>query len=243
VAPRAAETSRIKVNDTHTRADQILEAARDAFAEHGYDATSITEIAGRVGVVEATIYRHFDSKRALLHEVIRGFYEPLIESAAAGVAGMADPRERIRHLVRRHLRAMTEDRLLCRLVIAEARTLDDYYESEVADLNRRYTALVIDAVHDGVRSGLFRADVPVTMVRDVVYGSIEHLAWGVLTGRHDLDVDATATALVTLVLDGLTAPVPTGEVGGPDLSTQVNRLDALADRLHASVTLLEEAAP
>ena len=119
------------MNETHPTAEQILGAARAAFAELGYDATSITEIAGRVGVVEATIYRHFPSKRALLHEVIRGFYEPLIASAAAGVAGISDPRDRLRHLVGRHLRAMTEDRLLCRLVIAEARTMDDYFESEV----------------------------------------------------------------------------------------------------------------
>jgi AcrR family transcriptional regulator len=232
-----------EVNETHPRAEQILEAARRAFAEHGYDATSITEIAGRVGVVEATIYRHFDSKRALLHEVIRGFYEPLIRSAESGVAGIADPRDRIHHLIRRHLRAMTEDRLLCRLVIAEARTLDDYFESEVADLNRRYTALVMDAVDDGVRAGIFRADVPVTMVRDVIYGSIEHLAWGVLTGHHDLDVDTTADDLVALVFDGIVAPDEVdGTEPGPALSDQLDRLDRLASRLDDSVSALEEAA-
>lgn len=238
---RADDPDDSDVNGTHPRADQILEAARGAFAERGYDATSITEIAGRVGVVDATIYRHFDSKRALLHEVIRGFYEPLIDSAAAGVAGIADPRDRVHHLVWRHLRAMTEDRLLCRLVIAEARTLDDYFESEVADLNRRYTSLVIDAVKDGVAAGLFRADVPVTMVRDVLYGSIEHLAWGVLTGRAVIDVDATAEALVALVLDGIAVPPKEAEVDPQALADQVDRLDALTDRLDRSVSALEGA--
>jgi AcrR family transcriptional regulator len=229
------------VNETHPRAEQILEAARGAFAEHGYDATSITEIAGRVGVVEATIYRHFDSKRSLLHEVIRGFYEPLIESASSGVAGIADPRDRVHHLVWRHLRAMTEDRLLCRLVIAEARTLDDYFESEVADLNRRYTALIVDAVNDGVSAGQFRADVSVTMVRDVIYGSIEHLAWGVLTGRDAIDVDATAEALVALVLDGIAVPREDGASAPNGLAEQVHRLDALADRLDRSAATFDGA--
>jgi AcrR family transcriptional regulator len=230
------------VNGTHSRADQILDAARAAFAEQGYDATSITDIAGRVGVVEATIYRHFDSKRALLHEVIRGFYEPLIDSAAAGVADIADPRDRVHHLIRRHLRAMTEDRLLCRLVIAEARTLDDYFESEVADLNRRYTALLVDAVSDGIGTGRFRADVPVTMVRDVIYGSIEHLAWGVLTGRDTIDVDATAEALVALVLDGIALPTE-GPERAPDLlNEKIAQLDELTDRLDRSVSTLERTA-
>lgn len=230
------------MNGTHSRADQILDAARAAFAEQGYDATSITDIAGRVGVVDATIYRHFDSKRALLHEVIRGFYEPLIDSAAAGVADIADPRDRVHHLIRRHLRAMTEDRLLCRLVIAEARTLDDYFESEVADLNRRYTALLVDAVSDGIATGRFRADVPVTMVRDVIYGSIEHLAWGVLTGRDTIDVDATAEALVALVLDGIALPTE-GPQRAPDLlNEKIAQLDELTDRLDRSVSTLERTA-
>lgn len=235
----AADTRAKGVNETHPTAEQILGAARAAFAELGYDATSITEIAGRVGVVEATIYRHFPSKRALLHEVIRGFYEPLIASAAAGVADIADPRDRLRHLVGRHLRAMTEDRLLCRLVIAEARTMDDYFESEVADLNRRYTTLVVDAVADGVDAGLFRADVPPPMVRDVLYGSIEHLAWGVLTGRHDLDVDRTADALVSLVFDGLVTR-PSGP--GGRLEEDLDRLEALTERLDASVSTLSRSA-
>ena len=230
------------MNKTHPRAEQILEAARRAFAEHGYDATSITEIAGRVGVVEATIYRHFESKRALLHEVIRGFYEPLIESAAAGVAGIADPRDRVHHLVWRQLTAMTEDRLLCRLVIAEARTLDDYFESEVADLNRRYTALMVDAVNDGIATGRFRPDVSPAMVRDVMYGSIEHLAWGVLTGRGDIDVDSTAEALVTLVVDGIAVPDQLSGGSGDGLADQVDRLDALATRLDRSASALEEVA-
>ena len=48
------------------------------------------------------------------------------------------------------------------------------------------------------------------MVRDVIYGSIEHLAWGVLTGRDVIDVDATAEALVALVLDGIAVPSRSG---------------------------------
>lgn len=243
MAVRTGDSSDTRVNETHPRAEQILDAARGAFAEHGYDATSITEIAQRVGVVDATIYRHFDSKRALLHEVIRGFYEPLIDSAAGGVAGITDPRDRVRHLIWRHLQAMTEDRLLCRLVIAEARTLDDYFESEVADLNRRYTALIVDAVTDGVEAGLFRDDVSVTMVRDVIYGSIEHLAWGVLTGRAVIDVDATTEALVALVLDGIAVPATDPAPAADTLVDQVDRLSALNDRLDGSVATLERVRP
>ena len=103
------------MRETHSTADQILDVARERFGEDGYDATSVAEIARRVGVVEGAIYRHFSSKRDLLHQVIRSFYEPLIESAAAGVAAIESPRERVRFLIRRQLEAMAHDPLLCRL--------------------------------------------------------------------------------------------------------------------------------
>lgn len=44
---------------------QILEGARLAFSEHGYDRTSVDLIAARAGVGKATVYSHFEDKKAL----------------------------------------------------------------------------------------------------------------------------------------------------------------------------------
>ncbi len=50
----------------HTKA-KILDTATRLFADHGYDATSIREIAEEVGVAPALIHHHYESKAELLH--------------------------------------------------------------------------------------------------------------------------------------------------------------------------------
>jgi len=53
------------------RRDNIVDAAAQLFVQHGYDATSVRQIADVVGVTEAALYYHFkDGKRELLEAVI-----------------------------------------------------------------------------------------------------------------------------------------------------------------------------
>lgn len=231
-------------NSSPTRSEQIVAAARELFAASGYDGTSIAAIARCVGVADGAIYRHFESKRDILHAVIAGFYEPLIASASTAVSGVTDPRDRLRVLVRHNLIAYTEDPAVCRLIIAEARVLDGYFESEVADLGRRYTALAVAALRDGVAAGVFRADIAPAMVRDVLFGAMEHMAWGALTGHGTIDIERTTDTLMSTIVDGISA----GSSGAsPDeapahcqtppfaeqLGDQIDRLETLLSRLEA----------
>ena len=228
------------MRETHSTAEQILEVARELFGDDGYDATSVAEIARRVGVVEGAIYRHFPSKRDLLHQVIRSFYEPLIESATGGVASIDAPRERVRFLIRRQLEAMAHDPLLCRLIISEARSFDDYYESEVAQLSRRYTSLFVDAYRDGVERGIFRSDVPAELVRDLVYGSIEHLAWSALSGHRSVDLDTTTDQLFAVVCGGIEGAAATDP--GRSLDRDLQKLESVAERLDELSASLQRSA-
>ena len=55
---------------TGSRRDQILDAAMQCFAASGFRGTTTREIAGRVGLTEAALYRHFESKEALYAAII-----------------------------------------------------------------------------------------------------------------------------------------------------------------------------
>ena len=68
------------------RYETILAAASRAFAEKGYETTSITEIARAAEVSDGLIYKYFSNKRDLLEHVLRKFYERLIEDVGAKVA-------------------------------------------------------------------------------------------------------------------------------------------------------------
>jgi AcrR family transcriptional regulator len=73
------------------RRSAILDAALEVFAQHGYHAASIDDIAGVAGVSKALIYEHFPSKRhlhaALLERHVGELFERLVASAATSEPG------------------------------------------------------------------------------------------------------------------------------------------------------------
>lgn len=50
--------------------DSILEAALDLFSQHGYDGTSVREIARAAGIRESSLYNHFPGKRAIFDAIV-----------------------------------------------------------------------------------------------------------------------------------------------------------------------------
>lgn len=189
-----------------SRRAAILRAARLSFSEKGYEDASITDIARLAGVADGTIYRHFTNKKDLLYHVMIAFYERIIADVEQEVARASDFSDRLYRLIRRHLLVFAEDVDLCRLFIREVRTADDYYNSLVYALNRRYTSILVDILKHGVEEGEVLSDVNPKMVRDMVYGAIEHLAWRMVNGKGGLKIDALARQLSEVVLFGISVP-------------------------------------
>ncbi|MEM6583891.1 MAG: TetR/AcrR family transcriptional regulator [Pseudomonadota bacterium] len=72
-----------------TTAERILDVAEDLFAQRGYSATSLGDVADRVGIRTPSLYNHFKNKEALylavLERLLVAFSAPLAELAAAPV--------------------------------------------------------------------------------------------------------------------------------------------------------------
>ncbi len=192
--------------DREARIDHILVAARDLFRERGYEAVSMCEIAGRVGVVEGLLYKYFATKRALLMAVLTHWYEDLFGDYTRELAGIEGHRERLYRLIWRHLRAVRDDPRLCHLMFREVQSERDYHGTELHRLNRRYTSLLLQVITAGVSAGAFRADLPPTLLRSMIYGGIEHHCWNYVHGRGRLDVDQLAEQITRLLCEGLTPP-------------------------------------
>jgi AcrR family transcriptional regulator len=83
-------------------ATRILDAAESLFAQRGFAGVSVREIAGQVGLNQASIYNHFPSKQALYEAVLERGFQPIRDLLAEGGEGL-------------HTRDF-QDRLLERLV-------------------------------------------------------------------------------------------------------------------------------
>jgi TetR/AcrR family transcriptional regulator, fatty acid metabolism regulator protein len=189
------------------RYDSILAAASRAFAEKGYETTSITEIARAADVSDGLIYKYFSNKRDLLERVLEDFYERVIEDLGAKVAGEKSFGEQLYILISVHLSTFVAERNLCRLFISEVRTASDYRGSAIQQLNRRYTSILIKMVDDAVTSGEIPRDVDPRVVRDMLFGAIEHSAWRHTIAKRPIDVAGMARSITDIFLNGL-CPAP-----------------------------------
>lgn len=224
-APRLAREQRV---------DEILESARQVFCDKGYEAAAVSEIAARIGVVEGTVYKYFATKRDLLLKVIEHWYEEMFGDYARDLAGVKEARARLRLLVWRHLRSVREYPQLCRLMFREVRADQDYPGSAVHALNRRYTQLLVEVLEQGVAAGEFRRDLPLALLRDLVYGGIEHHAWNYMCGRGGFDIDLIAEQLTGLLCEGIAMPGG----GSEPLRREARRLSQILDRMEREASAL-----
>jgi AcrR family transcriptional regulator len=81
------------------RRGRILEAALEAFAAHGYHATSMREIAAAAGITKPVLYLHFDSKERLFVALLEQISAELTVRGAAALAADAPAEARVRAAV------------------------------------------------------------------------------------------------------------------------------------------------
>lgn len=189
-----------RMRDRH---DAILAAATRVFSEKGYASASITDIAQAANISDGLIYKYFENKRALLERVLTVFYETTIVDLESKVAKGKTFEERLYILVSEHLRVFVADIDLCRLFISQVRTASDYRGSAIQQLNRRYTSILLKIVDQGIADGEIQSDLDPRLIRDMLFGAIEHSSWRHVRGIRPLDVTRIARSMTDILLNGL----------------------------------------
>lgn len=210
------------------RKADILAAAREVFAERGYTDTVMAEIAERAGVVEGSIYRYFVNKRDLMFKMAEAWFEDMIASDGGTLPSISGTRNRLRFLVHRHLISIHEEPDLSRLVFQHLRPDPDYRATKLFALNRAYTSRVVDVIKEGIAAGEIRPAVSPSLVRDVIFGCIEHRTWAFLRDERDYDPNALADQVIDLVWQGLDAGPPR-----PDIEPLLERLETALNGLES----------
>ena len=188
------------------RVADIMAAARAVFDQKGYAAASVAEIAERAGVVEGSVYRYFEHKRALLVAVVERWYGELLSDFDEHLAVIPGTWNRLRYLVWKHLSTIEKQPMLVRLVFEELRSGPDYRRTSVFQVNRRYTRRTIDVLKEGIARGEIRRDIPLAIARDMIFGGVEHHTWAFVRGEGAFSSVAAADAIVDILRRGIAAP-------------------------------------
>ncbi|GLU31923.1 TetR/AcrR family transcriptional regulator [Trinickia caryophylli] len=191
------------------RVKDILAAGREVFSEKGYERATTAEIAQRVGISEATVFSYFRGKRELCVRVITDWYDEIIGAIEAGLPRDGGARQQFAFIVRMHLRLMLgHGKGLCSLVLSEGRARHHALGDELTELQRRYTAPLMHVLSQAQQTGQIRADVPLRLMRSMVFGPMEHVLWEATLAHRSIDIDATAERLVDLLWSALRPPEP-----------------------------------
>lgn len=91
-----AQRGRLSRSD---RRAQLLVAARDVFADQGYHAAAMDDIAERAGVSKPVLYQHFPGKLELYQALLTTYADELVAQVRAALSTTADNEERVQAAV------------------------------------------------------------------------------------------------------------------------------------------------
>ena len=210
------------------RVSDIMSAARAVLAERGAQESFISEVAERAGVVEGSLYRFFSSKRDLIEKVAEHWYEEMLTDYSSHLDGVRGTRNRLRFVIHHHLSIIKKEPALARMVFQEFRPAKDYRSTRLFALNQTYTQRIVEIVKAAIRAGEFRADFSPALVRDMIFGGIEHRVWAFLRNEGDFDIGQTANAVTDFVCSALSVAdaEPADRV-----TAALSRIEAVAGRL------------
>lgn len=188
-----------------TYADQraaILAQAAALFAQRGYAATTMNDIAEACALSKATLYHYYRDKYALLVSICAEHVATLHALVVEVEARALPPEARLRTLITRFVAAYADARHAHRVLTEDVRFLDDVDRERVLATERALVAAFARAVV-GVRPDLAQAELakPLTML---LFGMINWMfTW--VRPQGALDHDALAPVVADLFLGGLPA--------------------------------------
>jgi AcrR family transcriptional regulator len=215
---------RAKVEETGdgTRRTEILDTAASLIASSGL-RTSLQEIADAAGILPGSLYHHFESKEAILIELIRRYHADLDRIGEGWQQTLEEPDrkrvvERIVELGSAIARCAVRHRAALQLTFHDPPSAAN---QELVELAQRPPAAIQQAMlatlRAGRRSKYIRADVDLPTLADRLCQSTLHVGLDVI--RNDAAADQVASILCRLLLEGLAS--------GPVRDAKLDRSKAL----------------
>jgi TetR/AcrR family fatty acid metabolism transcriptional regulator len=186
----------------------ILKAAQHVFAQKGFQAATVADIAKKAHVSEATIYEYFSSKEELLFsipaETIKAYHEknreilPHLQGAA----------NKLRFLINRHLGLYDANPDYATVVMLTLKGSRNFLKTDAYKIVQSSARNYIQVLEEGIQNGEFRPDIKPYLVRALIWGSIEHLVTRKsLLGKPE-NLPALAGDIYDTIFSGIRASKP-----------------------------------
>lgn len=156
---------------------RVLDAAAGIFARRGFSGTKLSDIARAAGLKTGSLYYHFESREALVAEVMSLGVRQVAETVEAAMTALgpeARPIDRLRTAVERHLLCLLEHSDYARANTKLASEVPAHLRSLHARNEENYGRLWKQLLSEAAASGEIRSDINLSAARMLILGA---MAW------------------------------------------------------------------
>ena len=196
-----------------TRLTEILKTANTVIATTGL-RSSLQQIADAAGILAGSLYHHFESKEAILVELIRLYHADLDRIGDVALEQLDEPdsrtvSERLTAFGCAIARCAVEHRAALQMSFYEGPSSDPELMELTARQPTKIQAAMLQTLRAGRWSGDIRSDIDLPTLADRLCQSMLHVGLDVL--RHNAPTDQLATLKCRIALEGLAAQAPADE--------------------------------
>jgi AcrR family transcriptional regulator len=193
------------------RPAEIVTAALEVFAERGFSAARLDDVAARAGISKGTLYLYFPSKEELFKAVVREALLPNLERVERLLRAHPGPAAAQLEMMIGQIGALlqgTQIGVIPKLIIAEAGNFPELARFYLEEVVQRGLGLLAGILERGIESGEFRAVDVGHSARTVIAPVLLAAIWKTTFEAHvgaRLDAEAFLGVAVDVVLSGLRA--------------------------------------
>jgi len=196
----------LKASKNPVKGAAILKGAESIFAKKGFHEATISEIARKAKVSEATIYEYFSSKEELLFSIparTTQQYEEKNREILKHIHGAAN---KLRFLIDRHLSLYAENPDYANIVMLILKGHRNFQKTDAYKIVQSTARITIDVLDEGIQSGEFRSDIQPYLIRAMIWGTVEHLVTRkCLLGKPD-DLMSLVDDIIDTLFNGIVVP-------------------------------------
>lgn len=186
-----------------TKKKKIMETAVEVFGVKGFQNATISEIAKKAGVGDATIYEHFENKEALLLSIPEEFTQDIIAEINYHMIGIKGSFNKLRKFVWWWLNYIEQSPGYGSIILLELKVRKSFMETEGYERGRDFYHILLDIIKEGQNEGVIKKEMNIYLARSVIIGALEHNITRWLLKDRGYSLLSYADDLVDLLIDML----------------------------------------
>ncbi len=139
-----------------SRRDAIVSAAARLFADKGFRATTVRDIAEEAGVLSGSLYAHIETKEDLYLEIVRRAAADFSSAVGPWARETLDPIDKLAAMIRAHMGVMSASKAWARVYLDDDSQLPEETRIAARQLRREYERWWDQVLREGMEQGIFR---------------------------------------------------------------------------------------